>query len=350
MRTEADLRASARDSGMRLESYELVPTPDGRVTIAAVMRFDDPWDPARFLVKRAREDASDPVVRQYALSILKACREELGESGPTRSPELLACTAAAIQQNVQHYVSFIHERTETFQSARETLELGAGDCDDHARLVVALGIAANIPGTELVFFDENGVEVKGQAIQARRGKPEPVHVFPKLAYEYAETTIGAEFGENPFTALDRLEVETGENPMAHAPDDEIGFLDFVTPGNVADRKRELDGYVTALAGDVAKCASLDDGTRSAWTSFASSWRAFMADAPGWLDSGAQGRQAAEFADAIREWQDKLGPLCGSSAPMVAKVESESSVIKTVAIAAAAIAAALAVREVAKAAR
>jgi hypothetical protein len=53
---------------MHLESYEIVPTPDGRVTIAGTVRFSDPWDAARFLVYRLGSPFPDLGVRLEAES------------------------------------------------------------------------------------------------------------------------------------------------------------------------------------------------------------------------------------------------------------------------------------------
>lgn len=350
MRSPAQLRAAAQRAGMRVESLEYVPTPDGRVTIAGTMSFSDPWDAARYLVDAAEEDGSDPIVRQYALALLSACRVQLGEPGPTRSAELLACTAEAIQRNVQEHIVFLHEPKETFQSARETLALGAGDCDDHARLVVALGIAANIPGTELVFWDDAGKEVRGDEIQKRHGQPEPVHVAPTLAFEYAETTIGADFGENPYEALERLEVETGENPMAHAP---IGAL----RDDVVQWQTRVADQSTRLSVVVEGCkATLD--AQDAWSILAARALSYASADP---DTVTVAQGVAIITD-MNTFGDELRAAGCSDTPPPVPVPAPSSsggedsittiagTVKTVAIVVGVVAVALLGREVVKAAR
>ena len=252
MRTPAALLAAADRAGLRVVSLERVPTADGRWALASLMEFDDPWAAARLLVELSKEDATDPIVREWALTIQKACAEEMGEIGPTRSPQLIACTAAAIQANVQAQILFVHERKETFQSARETIALGAGDCDDHARLVLALALAANIPLSDLVFFEEDD---------------QPVHVAPVMLGEWAETTIAAHFGEHPYEALARLEVETGENPMNASPIDGLGsVLGVPSMGELRDFVAAQKYQLNALA-DVEGCpawAAHDPSGYGAW--------------------------------------------------------------------------------------
>jgi hypothetical protein len=160
--------------------------------------------------------------------------------------------------------------------------------------------------------------------------------------QWAETTIDAEFGEHPQEAYQRLGLDTRPDI---APG--IGTWGFVTPSDVAQRKTELDAMVKSTSRDVARCATLDAPTREAWTTFASGWASFMADTPGWLDSGAQGRQASEYADELHQWQERLSALCPLSAPVVAPESDQgSSLLKTIAIVVGVVAGAVAVVKVA----
>ena len=83
MRTAADLRDLATRNGLRVEQTETITSSDGRPVMVSRLSFTDPWDAARFLCDAAEEDAGDPVVREWALAIMAACRHELGETGPT---------------------------------------------------------------------------------------------------------------------------------------------------------------------------------------------------------------------------------------------------------------------------
>ena len=329
-RTVDDLARAALAAGAVLTSTEAIRLRDGSTTLGGHFAFEDPWAAARLLAILSEEDAADPIVRAWGRSILQATADELGTSPD--DPTILDAFAEAVHANVQNQIRFAPEEGERFQSARATMIEGVGDCDCHARLVHALARSQGI-GSALRFFEADG---------------EPVHAVAALQThtgpQWAETTIAAAFGEHPQLAYRRL----GLDQTNARPD--IGFLglDFVTPSDVATRKAELDGYVTATDADVARCASLDASTRAAWGSFVQGWRAFMADAPGWINSGAQGRQAAEYATTIRDWQQKLAPLCGSSsAPLVPQAPEDQTVslLKTGAIVAGVVAGAVVVVKV-----
>jgi hypothetical protein len=326
VRTATDLQSAARSAGLRLDQVERVPMPgtDDGWTLATRMSFTDPWAAARLLQTLTDEDASDPYVRAWSLAILQATAEELGEdaSGPTLSPDLVDAYAQALHANVQEQIRFVHEPKETFQSARVTMLLGAGDCDDHARLLYALAKAGGL-GTQLFFYEDDD---------------QPIHVVTKirdsLGWQWAETTLGAEYGEEPFEALERLLPADGSNPMLQPGASGIGFLglEFVTPGDVATRKAQLDATVQSLAGDVAKCTGLDASTQSSWAAFASSWKTFMASEPNVFNAGGQGRQAGDYTNAIRDWQARIGDACKLSAPVLPPPAAEPIVGTVTAIA------------------
>ena len=313
-RTPSSLAAAARRAGAVLVSTRLVVLRDGSRALEGQFRFEDPWAAARLLTILSDEDAADPVVAAWGRKILDATRASFRRSDRAAIGDAFA---AACHANVQQQIRFVPEVGEQFQSARTTMIQGLGDCDCHARLVHALARSQGL-GSTLRFF----------------GTDEPTHVVAALETSegpaWAETTIGARFGENPQAAYRRLGLaQAGSRP-------DIGFLglEFVTAGNVRDRKAELDAAVSALDADVARCGeNLDDATRGAWRPFVASWRTFLRDDPSWYDAGAQGRQAAEYTETIRAWQQRLAAICTTSAPLVAapKEEETVSVLKTVAI-------------------
>jgi hypothetical protein len=339
MRDRADLEGAAQRAGLTIRQIETL--PDG--TIASRMVFEDPWAAARLLAELTDQDADDPVVRGWALEILGAVADALGESdaGPTLSPELLAAFVRALHYNVQTQIRFRHEKKETFQSARETMRVGAGDCDDHARLLIALARSAGVDA-QLVFFDEDD---------------QPSHAVGLLrdasGWWWAETTIDARFGEAPLDALGRLQgegVDLGANPFEQGAVQGIGSAPwgFVTAGDVRTRKDELNATVESLDADVVHCAALDGATLGAWNEFVASWRTFYGDDPSWWDAGAQGRQAGDYADQILDWQNRLAAVCKLSAPKLpaqAGPQDLYSVVKVVAIAGAVVAGAFALRDV-----
>ncbi len=259
MRTEASLRAAAARAGLRIDSIEAVPVAGGGTELAARMSFDDPWAAARLLFDLSDEDASDPIVRAWSLAILKATAAEIGESaGPTISPRLRDAFARAIHANVQAHVKFVHEPEETFQASRVTMATGAGDCDDHARLVYALATAGHIPA-QLVFFEEPD----GSALPTILfpGATQPVHVVAMLedsggTWQWAETTIEADYGEEPHEALARLGDELGpdSNPFAQSMGAPSGWANLATPLDVMAYRRMWNPYVVGTANAALACA------------------------------------------------------------------------------------------------
>ena len=336
MRTAADLARSAQRAGLQLDTLERVPVAGGGTALASGMSFDDPWAAADLLFDLAEEDAGDPIVRAWSLEILAATAAELGlRAGPTVGPALRDAYARALHANVQDQIKFVHEPVETFQSARVTMQTGAGDCDDHARLLYALAVAGNLPA-KLVFFESDD---------------QPIHVVAQLqdsdgSWQWAETTIDADYGEEPHAALARLDLGSDADPFSHAISGPWGF---VTPGDVAARKDQVAAEVQATDSDVVNCAALSSGTVSAWNLFVAGWQDFYADAPSIWNAGSQGRQVADYVDQLDAWQSKLTAQgCNLSAAPIPKQTSEGlSIVTTVAIGAAVIAGAFAVIEVAR---
>lgn len=358
MRPASDVAAqAARAGGLELLSSEVVPF-GGEYAVASRWRFRDPWAAARMLAEGAEDDVSDPVVRDWALAILDAVRADLGASGPTVTPELADAFAAAIVANVQASIAFVHERKETFQSARMTMKRGAGDCDDHARLVYALAGAGGLPvGLVFLTVPEDGVDVPAHVVATIETSAGPT---------WAETTIAACFGEHPLDALDRLEafLPPGKNPMAQPAGPgtvsavPIGFLglEFVTPQDVRDYKAELNTHVSALDADIVTCTKadpqgtkLDTATLDRWNQFVATWRDFMLSDPSIFNAGGQGRLANNYAHSIDEWESLVASAgCTLSGPRIVLPADDPVVgtIKTVAIAAGVIAGAFALYEVA----
>ena len=137
-----------------------------------VQLLDDlAWHDARF----------DGAVRRAALEIVGPLR--------TREPEE---TAPAIHAYVRDRVPYLGEGTETFQASSDTLKYG-GDCDDSARVILALARSIALPCR----------------LNARQGTGgNQGHAFAELwdgsEYRAAEASIPARFGEQPIDALKRL--------------------------------------------------------------------------------------------------------------------------------------------------
>lgn len=258
MRTAGDLRRAAAGTGARLEQVERVRMPGGRSTLAARFSYADPWAAARLLKNLSDEDATDPVVHAWSRAILAATAAARGErlGSPELSEGLERAYARAIHRNVQRHIKFTPEPGETFQSARETMELGAGDCDCHARLVYALGRAGGLRAA-LGFFDVDG---------------EPVHVAAKLGprLEWAETTIPARFGEHPHAALRRLKA-SGRRRRARTDIGAIyglGFSTGSTHDDVVALQAQLAKQQTDISAAVVGCSRLDASTKNEWYALA----------------------------------------------------------------------------------
>jgi hypothetical protein len=341
--------AAARAGGLTIASSRVAAVGAAGDVVVTRMTFTDPWAAARLLFELAKEDAADPEVRAWALAIVDSVVAAHGDPpGPMIPPEVAADIGPAIVKAVQENVRFVHEPKETFQSASVTMRLGYGDCDDHARLVYALARAAGLPAT-IVFLERD---------------EQPVHVVAKIAGDWAETTLPADYGEDPIDAYLRVQetLPPEWNPLASPAGDgtiervpmggtptTIGFLglEFVTPQDVRDYKGELNTHVTTLDADVVHCVQgdpagtkLDTATLDAWNQFVAEWRTFMADDPGFFSAGGQGRLANNYAHTIAEWEERITQAgCGLSGPRVVLPADDPvlGTIKTVAIAGAVVA-------------
>lgn len=345
---------------MRVDWIEPVPIAGGGTELAAHMSFFDPWDAASLLIEGADADSADPVVQAWAYEILRQTAAAIGDAGgPRVSPALRDAAARAIQKSVQQWIRFVQEPKEKFQAARVTMRTREGDCDCQARLVAALAGALGIPW-DLVFF-EGWDPVAGQNV--------PIHAVTKLqdsdgTWQWAETTLAAEYGEEPYAALARLgaDLPDDQNPFAgSAPpaSNGMGFLGFISAADVQARKDELHAVIESLDVDVIACTTLDDTTKSAWNSFQEGWTAFYVTVPNFVTAGDQNRQASEYQTEIGQWQTQLAASCKLSAPPLPAApppdtpidaDNIAATIKVVAIGAAVVAGAIAVREVARVAR
>jgi transglutaminase-like putative cysteine protease len=175
------LRAIAEAHGCRVLSASEV-TVDGRTYPVLELDCGTNERAVAFLGSAARlYNAHDPEIRMLALTIARAHPAAIGR---------------AIHAFVKVGVRFVREKRETFQHARLTLRMRAGDCDDHARCVAALATAA-------------GLKARIEPVRNTRGAISHVcaQLFEGGAWRWAETTIDAEYGEAPRDAAKRLRVQ-----------------------------------------------------------------------------------------------------------------------------------------------
>jgi len=194
----AELAALVRSVGCRV-------TRRGGDGIPLEYDCPDPWAKVRMLDALAWWDARyDARVRRIALEIIGGM--------PDTSPALVA---RALHAAVLRRVRYVGEGIETFQPAADTWAMGLGDCDDSARLLVALARSVGLPARVLALANAEGV---------------PVHATAKIGQRWAETSLPARFGEHPFRAFLRLRRE-GRPTYNYAP----GDLGDVGAGNDAER-------------------------------------------------------------------------------------------------------------------
>jgi hypothetical protein len=176
-----ELKRIARATGARVLQTNVV-NANGKRT--AVVELDIPGNAKAivYLSQAARLDARHPTIRPLALSL----RRE------NPDPEDFG---RAVQRYVREHVIFVLEVDEVFQSAAYTLRVGAGDCDDHARCVCALALAGGCVGSKVVpVYAPNG-KLGHVCAQIR---------MPSGAMRWAETTVAADWGEEPYAAVRRL--------------------------------------------------------------------------------------------------------------------------------------------------
>lgn len=145
---------------------------------AWLVECPDPWATVELLDELAYEDSGDPALVMLA-------RDLAIHAKATHQP-----LAAYLLAWVHQHVRFIEEPIEAFIGWREVLAVG-GDCDDMARLLVALLRALHVPA-RLATLGDPPIHVAAQ-----------VHTF--TGWQWLEATVrGARVGEAPADACRRL--------------------------------------------------------------------------------------------------------------------------------------------------
>lgn len=174
--------------------------------VRAFVQLHGPWDAPALLERLAKEDAADPAVREIARAAARANAEP-------------AARARALHAFVQRRVKFERENGEVFRSTAVTLDRGAGDCDDSARALVALALAAGLRARLAYLVRDD----------------QPVHVYAELhdgaQWQPAETTIAATFGEAPLAAARRLGIKHRADLNGTPRHLDLGGLGDIDPMN-----------------------------------------------------------------------------------------------------------------------
>jgi hypothetical protein len=117
----------------------------------------------------------------------------------------VAKLAAALHHAVTHRVRYLDEGPETMATAWDTWSTGIGDCDDSARLLLALARSVRIKAALVAFFNRRDA---GGDIQPEHAT---VMLHDGTAWRWAEPSIrGARFGEEPRAAARRLGANRAE--------------------------------------------------------------------------------------------------------------------------------------------
>jgi len=120
-----------------------------------------------------------------------------------RCPPDAESFARTIHAEVRDRIRFVEECGDKIQESLVTWNLAAGDCDCHARLVLALLRSLKIQACLVGFLVDGAGSVGG---------PEVKHAAPTWErtpgdFVWMETTLPARFGEHPLDAAERLFVQ-----------------------------------------------------------------------------------------------------------------------------------------------
>jgi transglutaminase-like putative cysteine protease len=175
LHSDVELREASRTSGCRM--LELRRTPDGEWT--GKVECPSNGHAYRFFLAICSIDLGDPVARGIGLEVHRRF-----------APDELRM-ARAIHAWVKEHIWYAREPCETFQSPSYTCRVAVGDCDDHANLVHAIARNAGLSARIAPLY-------RGRDVR---------HVVCQIRVEgrwcYAETTVDAEFDEEPRAAAAR---------------------------------------------------------------------------------------------------------------------------------------------------
>lgn len=123
-------------------------------TATGLISWRTPKEKARWLDEAAQNDARLPLTRRLAVTVAR-------KTDPNRKDLL----AEELHRFVRDSIRYVHDPSfEEFASSDVTLQRGIGDCDDKARLFVALARAVGLEAHIRPVFDAAGNFVHVQAV------------------------------------------------------------------------------------------------------------------------------------------------------------------------------------------
>ncbi len=183
----AAARAACIVRGVKVDAAKI----GAPVRVRSDIDCGDGWGGGRLLLALAVEDARTPGAHRLA-SELRA--STAGDEDFAR----------AVHAFVRERVRFERERVEEFETGGYTLELGAGDCDAHFRLVYAILEAGGLhSGLALLHHGDGSGPAHAVAVVQLGG-----------VWTWVETTVAAHFGEPPNDAARRLHLTTDRTDIA----------------------------------------------------------------------------------------------------------------------------------------
>lgn len=145
------------------------------------MSFDEAWNKAQWIDGMATLDARLPKVRELCRTIMKA----YGPNDPT-------AVAGAFQRWVRDAIRYVPDGPgEELSDSQQTIEKGAGDCDDKSRLFTALCRSAKLDASIVPVF---------------RG-PDFVHVQARVSLMWPDRWDGGPHGHRLIYARKWVPVE-----------------------------------------------------------------------------------------------------------------------------------------------
>lgn len=133
----------------------------GRMVPHRMAEFGSVEDQLTYLKRMIETYRATGWAREKALQIIREA--EVSDFKKARQ-------AVAIAEWVQKNIRYVNELPETFQTPPRTVEIGAGDCDDHTTLIGSLCENLGIP-----------IEVVGMKVNGRWA-----HVFPRAIVKGAD--------------------------------------------------------------------------------------------------------------------------------------------------------------------
>ena len=127
---------------------------------------------------------------------------------------------------------------------------------------------------------------------------------------------------------------------------------WFVPDDVRAIKARLDASARTLDRSVTLCPHVHPYVRRSWADFYRGWRTFADADASWLRASTDYETARQYEEHLVAWQRQIAPICGIAGAPLTRAQNPGSTestlqttIKTVAIAGAVVAVALAVREV-----